>query len=408
MSRTRSSRRRRATGAALALGVVLLAACGSDSESSATTAAAATTAVATASAGEATTTAAASTAAASASTSAGSTPASTSGGDGFASTDEIAALCADDKPDKLVFSTFAGQQAAMGSGFDGFTAATGVTVEFLENGLSDRLTKMAAEKGSPTIDVALVPINEVPALLDNGIVEPTDTSIPNYDQLLDVAKVDGGYGASILQFGIAYNPEKVTTPPTSWSDLFDAAYAGHIAFPSMPNSGGYAALSMLTRIAGGTDADLTPGVELVAENKSAIDVFYPFSTAIEPQVKSGEVWIYPEIGGSALAAAARDVPVEFVVPEEGGPAGLNTLVIPVGSDHASCAKALVSWYLAQDMQTLVARTLHYGTTSSTPLPADVASSVYPQDLSTLVQLDWPTIAENGPDTLDVWNSKVTG
>ena len=412
--------RRRSVIASVAAGV-LLAACGSSSSTTtATTTAAATTLGAAATAAGSTapgTTAAGSTTAGTTSagtTTAGtsSTTAGTSAAAGtFASTADIAALCtAANKPDTLVFSTFAGQKAAMGAGFDGFTAATGVKVEFLDNSLSDRLTKMAAEKGAPTIDVALVPVNEVPALLSNGIVEATDTTLPNYSQLLDPAKVDGGYGASILQFGLAYNPKYVTTAPTSWADLFDPKYSGHIGFPTMPNSGGYAALAMLSRMAGGSDGDLSAGIKEVAAHKKDIATFFPFSTALEPQVVSGEIWIYPEIGGSAIAAAtARNVPVKFAVPKEGGPAGVNTLVIPTGSKHEGCAKALVAWYLGQDMQLAVAKGLHYGSAgSATVLPADVAGSVYPQDPSTVIKLDWPTIAKNGPATLDAWNSQVTG
>ena len=147
--------------------------------------------------------------------------------------EDVAALCtADpDKPDKLVFTTFPGQKDALDAAFEPWTTATGVDVEWLENGLGDRLTKMAAEKGSPTIDVALVPIGEVQALLDNGVVDPADSELPNYEQLIDAAKLDGGYGVSTLQFGIAYNPAFVTTAPTSWADLLDPAYAGHIALP---------------------------------------------------------------------------------------------------------------------------------------------------------------------------------
>lgn len=381
MNPTRRRDRRRsqllAGGSALAL---LLAACGGDAEGS---------------------------------ESSGGTAASGSSfpSDRFATPEEIASLCpADSAPDSLTFSVFSPNASQLGPAMAGFTEATGVEVEFLENSLTDRLTRLAAEAGSPTIDLAIVPINEVPALLANGVVEETDTSIPNYEQLADVAKVDGGYGSSILQFGIAYNPEFVTETPTSWNDLFDGEYAGHIGFPTMPNSGGYATLAALSEANGGSYDDLSTGVETVAAARDDIATFYPFSTAIEPQVVAGDIWIYPDIGGSVLAAKDRGVPVEFVIPEEGGPAGLNTLVVPAGSDHVGCTKALVSWMLGEEMQTTLAEVLHYGTTSTLlELPEDVASSVYPLPGSDdLVELPWPDIAATGPDVLDQWNREVIG
>ena len=432
MYRSRSTRRTRVLFSSVVVASLALAACGSDDDEAAETTAAApaeTTADTTAesTAGSTAESTADTTAGSTAETTAGTTmettaesteettAESTAGSDapaasGMATMDEIAAMCpADTAPDKLVMSVWSPNATQLGPAFAEFTEATGVEIEFLENDLTARLTKMAAEKGSPTIDLAIVPVNEVPALLENGIVEETDTEIPNYEQLTDVAKLDGGYGSSILQFGIAYNPEFVTTPPTSWADLFDPAYAGHVAFPTMPNSGGYAALSMLTEIAGGTTDDLEPGIQTVADAKDGIVTFYPFSGAVEPQVQSGEIWMYPDIGGAVLAAADRGNPVEFAVPDEGGPAGLNVVVVPAGSDHADCTKAAVSFFLGETMQTNIAEQIHYGTVSTGfTLPDEIAATVYPQDPDTLVTLDWPTLAANGPDTIDLWNRLVVG
>ncbi len=41
----------------------------------------------------------------------------------------------------------------------------------------------------------------------------------------------------------------ITEAPTSWKDLLDPTYSGLISLPAMPNSGGYAFLSMLSKIA---------------------------------------------------------------------------------------------------------------------------------------------------------------
>lgn len=327
---------------------------------------------------------------------------------GFASMEEIAAMCpADIAPDKLVLSTWASQEELIGPAFDSFTEATGVEIEFLANDLGDRLTKMAAESGSPTIDVAIVPINEAAPLFENGVTEAADETIPNYEQLLDVAKMEAGYGGSIIQFGIAYNPEFVTEAPTSWTDLLSDEFAGHIGFPTMPNSGGYASLAMLNRMEGGTDDDLSAAVELIGENSDKIATFYPNSPAVEPQVAAGEVWIYPDIGGAALASMDRGNPIEFTIPEEGGPVGMNTLVVPAGSDHLPCTLAFISHFIGQEVQEAWAEKLYYGSVSSDFVVPE-GLTVYPNDPSTIVEVDWATMSANGPDTIDLWNRVVVG
>lgn len=415
MHRTRPSSRHRVTRllAPLAVAGLVLAACGgddSDSESDATTAAPAETSAAPA---ETTTEAPTETTEAAEETTTTEATATTeaAAGSGFASMDDIAALCpADSAPEKLVFSTFPGQKDLIDPVTELFTEATGVDIEWLENGLGDRLTKMAAEKGSPTIDVALVPIGEAPNLLANEVTEPTNTDLPNYEQLIDVAKMDGGYGVSVLQFGIAYNPAFITTPPTSWADLLDPTYAGHIAIPAMPNSGGYALLSMLSKVAGGDESDLSGAIGEIAAFKGNVHSFIGSTVQVEEQIKSGEIQMYLDIGGVAIGAKTkRGVPIEFIVPEEGGPVSVNTLVIPAGSDHLGCAEAFVAFMLGQEAQTQWATALYYGSSSSIiELPADLAASLYPAPgADDIVELDWATIATNGPDTIDLWNREVT-
>jgi putative spermidine/putrescine transport system substrate-binding protein len=389
-SRTTPRRRtaRRAVASLAVLGLAL-AACGDDDSD---TAAEETVPVETTTGDAVTTTAAASEAA-------------------FATMDEVAALCpADSAPDKLVFSTFPGQQVLIDPVTEAFTEATGVDIEWLENGLGDRLTKMNAEKGAPTIDVALVPVGEAPALVANGVTEETNTDLPNYEQLIDVAKIDGGYGVSVLQFGIAYNPEFVTTTPTSWTDLLDETYAGHIALPSMPNSGGYAFLTMLSTIAGGDESDLSGAIDEVAAFKSNVHSFIGASTTVEEQIKNGEIQMYVDIGGVATGAKLkRGVPVEFVVPEEGSPVSINTLVIPAGSDHTGCAEAFVAFMLGEEAQTAWAEQLYYGSSSSIiEFPADLSASLFPAPGSdSIVPLDWSVISANSADTIDYWNRNVT-
>lgn len=400
--------RPRRTVALLAAAGLALAACGGD-DSSDTTDAAATTAAAETTAAE--TTVAAETSVADATTAAPDTTAAAAGG-AFAAAEDVAALCtADpDKPDKIVFTTFPGQKDALDAAFEPWTEATGVDIEWLENGLGDRLTKMAAEKGSPTIDVALVPVGEVPALLENGVVDPTDTELPNYDLLIPEAQIDGGYGVSTLQFGIAYNPEFVTTAPTSWADLLDETYAGHIALPAMPNSGGYAFLTMLSHLAGGDESDLSGAIEQVAAFKGSVHSFIGSSTTVEEQIKSGEIQMYVDIGGVAVRGAKeRDVPVEFVVPEEGAPISMNVLVVPAGNDHVGCAESFVAFMLGQEGQQAWAEKFYYGTVSTaTELDPALEADLYPAPGATdIVPLDWSVISANGADTLDLWNREVT-
>ncbi len=255
-----------------------------------------------------------------------------------------------------------------------------------------------------------MPVAETPALLANGITEETNTSLPNYEQLLDVAKYDGGYGVSALQFGIAYNPEFIDTPD-SWLDLLEPETAGVTALPSMPNSGGYALLSMLARIDGGDESDLTSAIDQIAVIKDDVQSFIGSSPTVEEQINSGEIQQYVDIGGVAVRAAVeRGVPVEFVVPDEGAPVSINSLVIPAGSEHLGCAEAFVAFMLGEASQTAWAEEFLYGSTSSVlEISDELSPLLYPAPGSdSIVNIDWAVIAGNTPDTIDYWNREVAG
>ena len=324
--------------------------------------------------------------------------------------DPYLALCpADEAPDKMVLSIWGGHQNDIGEAVLQFTDLTGVEIEYLENGTGDRITKLNVEKGGPTIDIAIVPVNEVPALLANEVILPEDPSVPNYDTLIDLAKVSGGYGTSLLDIIIAYNPEFIPEPPTSWLDLLDPAYAGHVQLATVPSVTGYAALAIINELLGGPPDSVSTAIDAIAERRDGIFDIYGFAPANYPLVEDGTIWIYPEISGVIQQFIDAGGPLEIAVPEEGGAAGMNVAVIPVGVPSEGCAKAFVGWFLGAEVQTAYAVNRYYATVNgAVDLPADVVANIYPTDPDDLYVVDWDFFAENAVEILDEWNRKVMG
>ena len=324
--------------------------------------------------------------------------------------DPYLALCpADEAPDKMVMSIWGGHQNNIGDAVLRFTELTGVEIEYLENGTGDRITKLNIEKGGPTIDIAIVPVNEVPALLANEVILPADPSVPNYDTLIDLARVPGGYGTSLLDIIIAYNPEFIAEPPTSWLDLLDPAYADHVQLATVPTVTGFATLAIFNELLGGPPDNMSAAIDAIAERRDGIVDFYGFAPANYPLVEDGTIWIYPEISGVIQQFADGGGSLAIAVPEEGGAAGMNVAVIPVGVPSEGCAKAFVGWMLGEDVQTAYAINRYYATVNSAiDLPADVAANIYPTDPGSLYVVDWDFFSENAVDILDEWNRKVLG
>ena len=51
---------------------------------------------------------------------------------------------------------------------------------------------------------------------------------------------------------IVYDPKVITTPPTSWNDLFDPKFKGHMALGDITGTSGVQTMLALNRLKGGT------------------------------------------------------------------------------------------------------------------------------------------------------------
>lgn len=331
--------------------------------------------------------------------------------DGDTPEDPYLALCPpEESPDTMVLGIWGGpHEPVLDEALAEFEDKVGTDVTYTQDSTGDRITKLNAEAGSPSIDVPIVPINEVPALLRDEVILPSQDDIPNVGDLKPSAEIPGGYGISLFQSVIAYNPEFVDEPPTSWLDLFDERFSGHLGWGDIPGANGYANLTMVARAMGGSEDDLTPAIEQVGEHADDILTFISFGPAAEPQVESGELWVYPQLSGVLQDFKERGGPIELTVPEEGGPILMNTAVLPAGARHEGCSKALIGWLLEDVTQETYAENLFYApATTTVELSGDLQDKVYPIDESTAVDVDWQVISENVQDIIDTWNRAIGG
>ena len=314
----------------------------------------------------------------------------------------------EEAPSTMTLGLWAGAQTdeVVLPGLANFMEETGVEVVSTGDGTGDRLAKIRSAAG---LDVAVVPVNEVTPLLNEGFILETDENIPHYENLIDEAKIGGGYGTSLLVDVIAHNPEFVPEAPDSWLDILDEAYAGHIAVGNIPGANGYAALAMVNRELGGTDDDLMPALEAFAEASEGFLTLIDFGPGMEPLVESGDLWIYPEIAGLLQIFIQGGGPLELVIPPTGGAAMMNVAVIPVDNQHEGCSKALVAALIGAEVQAnYVERFFYYPVNDSVEIPADIRDLVLPRPGEEIVQIDWAAINARAEEYIDFWNRNVAG
>ena len=252
-------------------------------------------------------------------------------------------------------------------------------------------------------------------MVQKGLYMPLDTSrLDNWDDLFPAMKalpgvqVDGK--AYIVPVdagtaGIVYNADVVTTPPTSWADLFDPQWSGRMAIEDIAVTG-----IMISALINGipdplhmTDAQLEQSKQYLIDHKSQIRTFWKGGANLKSLFKSGEIVISSGYPDDAKGLQAEGVNAQFVTAKEGQflwacGYGISPDIDPANLD---AAYALLNWYTSPKAELYEAATWNYQIANQAVL--DIA----PPALIKAASLDAPFSMQNAipaspPENRDAW------
>jgi spermidine/putrescine-binding protein len=252
-------------------------------------------------------------------------------------------------------------------------------------------------------------------MVQKGLYIPLDTSrLENWDDLFPAMKalpgvqVDGK--AYIVPVdagtaGIVYNADVVTTPPTSWADLFDPQWSGRMAIEDIAVTG-----IMISALINGipdplhmTDDQLEQSKQYLIDHKSQIRTFWKGGANLKSLFKSGEIVISSGYPDDAKGLQAEGVNAKFVTAKEGQflwacGYGISPDIDPANLD---AAYALLNWYTSPEAELYEAATWNYQIANQKVL--DIA----PDSLIQAASLDAPFSMENAipaspPENRDAW------
>ena len=284
----------------------------------------------------------------------------------------------------------------------------GASVELLLGGAGDRLAKMYAEAGNPTMDVAYLNIHTGPIAVQDGVAEAASDEIPAYADLYPLARDRGVYGVSLIAVGIQYNQGAFDGPP-EWADLWNEAHKGRIAFPTFPSTGGDGLIAVAARLEGGTEHDTDLAFEKIAQLKP-VPLVYTSLDELALLMDAGEVVAAPNLSGYAFDAVDNFDSIGFSFPSDPGPIlAMDTMVITEGTPNRDLALAWAQLALSPKTQEAYAERLYFGPTNSkVELSDELAERVVygPDAVEGLIALDWAYVAEARPALTERWNREI--
>jgi putative spermidine/putrescine transport system substrate-binding protein len=301
--------------------------------------------------------------------------------------------------------------------FAPFEAETGISVVVEPSASSVTLSKLQAEAASPVTDVAWMDGGVSELARDSGVVAAIDPTLaPGLANVIEQAqyKTVGGdiyaVGNGYFAVGIVYNSDEITTPPTSWEDLWNPDYAGRVILPSAVNSIGVPILAAFNDLAGGTLEDLTPAVDKMSSLEPAL--FFDSSGVANSGFQTGEGVIGAHYATQAFTMADSGLPIAYAIPKEGAMASDIRVHIVKGTQHSEAAHKLVDFAVQPTQAGCLAAALQVGpATSGVDLSAEVAARMPWGPNGSVADLDvadWSAINAHRDALTETWNRIATG
>lgn len=239
----------------------------------------------------------------------------------------------------------------------------GCNVEHVYFNSYDELMTNLLTGGNAMIDAVVLSQNYTQYFHDQGLlmnVDPAD--IPNYEGVADTYKdispyaVDGEGNVFAFPWttgttSLAYNPEKITKEITSWSDLLDPEFAGHVCL-----YGDYGDGMIIGALLSGQDpsdpenVDLDKVAEALEQLKPQVLSFWSSNDEQLIPYKSGEFWIGNMWSGPIAQLMAEGEPVEYLHPEEGTVGYLDYWAVVEGTDEYDLACEWINWIESYELQ----------------------------------------------------------
>jgi spermidine/putrescine transport system substrate-binding protein len=224
------------------------------------------------------------------------------------------------------------------------------------NSEQEMLTKLRTSPG--TYDVVLINSTFTQQAASEGLLQPIDSSkISNFADLSPALRDHAYFNSDGKLWGVAwvwgvtsfaYNTEAISEKPTSIEALWDPAHAGHVGWRDDAVES-----VQLAAIATGQDMN----------NPSDFDQIKAKLAGLKPQIKtfwsSEDEWnkhiaakdfdiaVYWS-GSAARSKKAYNLPVEFVIPNEGAIGWFDGLSIAAGAPNPDGAHQFIDFMVSPD------------------------------------------------------------
>jgi putative spermidine/putrescine transport system substrate-binding protein len=296
-----------------------------------------------------------------------------------------------------------------------FRAECGCEIVIETGNNADRLNRVQIRDGAG-VDVIYLTDSFSQVGIEAGLFQPVDRAqVPNIATLHDLAQApQGEFGPAytIGRVGIVYDSARVTTPITSWADLWREDLAGMVALPGITTTAG----PMVVMIAGET-----AGVDAFADEDAAFARLEAILPNVVKNYSTGSEMINLFSTGEIAVSIAQDfalAQLQAAVPTivwaeltDGDIATLNTINIPTGAENVELAHRFINFVLDPERQRILAENgVDAPTQAGVMLTPEAAArwTYGAEQLATLRRVDYARMNAARPGWIERWNELFAG
>ncbi len=292
-----------------------------------------------------------------------------------------------------------------------FEKATGATVSLKLGNSSQFAAAIRATAGKPDMDIVYIDNSLAAQVHGEKLAEPIDRS-----KLKSAADVipsawgkDNSYVVAMVgATALVYNPKLVKTPPTSWLDVADPAYAGKYAIGDISGTAGLHYLLALNKMKGGTLENLDPGFEAIKPIAKGSTVLYTQADQLLSLFEREEIVMAPWFPDRAGVAMDRGLSLAVAYPKEGAVGILPAIMLPKGSAKTELALKFMDQVLSAEGQGCFSERAYLGSVNTKVQLSDKLKKIVPngESLEKAWFVDPEIIARNVANWTRRWQREV--
>jgi putative spermidine/putrescine transport system substrate-binding protein len=294
-----------------------------------------------------------------------------------------------------------------------FEKANNVKVQVVTAYSADAVAQLRAQKERPQFDIVHLSGGLDATAAGEGLLQPiTPAQLTNYKDLYPIAveKLASGRGPMyhIAVIGLLYNTQKANPAPTSWKDVLDKRFAGHLVLTDVSNQWGMLSFLMLNRVMGGGFDNFTPGLGAIKQTLGGATIVSK-SPEIQQAFAQSDAWLAPYAQDYAFTLTKAGLPVKFLQPSEGAPIAPVTINLVRGRPNNDLALKFIDYTLRPEVQAGWANALRYSPVNKqSKLAPEVAAEVTVGDaaMSKLVEIDAVQLSAKRSEITEAWKRAI--